>query len=184
MADMAATQPETTGEVGTRRDFLYLLTGATAAVGTAALLWPLVDSMNPSADVLALGSIEVDISGIDEGMRVTAKWRGKPIFIDHRPPAEIEEARSVDVAGLRDPQTDEERTIKPEWLVVIGICTHLGCVPLGQGANDTRGEYGGWFCPCHGSVYDTSGRIPQGPAPTNLIVPPYQFTSDDVLQIG
>jgi ubiquinol-cytochrome c reductase iron-sulfur subunit len=184
MADMAATGPAGAGEAGTRRDFQDLLTGATAAVGTAAMIWPLVDSMNPSADVLALGSIGVDLSGIEEGMRITATWRGKPVFIDHRPPAEIEEARSVDVSELRDPQTDEERTLKPEWLVVIGICTHLGCVPLGQGANDTRGEFGGWFCPCHGSVYDTSGRIRQGPAPTNLIVPPYQFTSDDVLQIG
>jgi ubiquinol-cytochrome c reductase iron-sulfur subunit len=184
MADMAATGSDTAGETATRRDFLYLLTGATTAVGAAALVWPLVDSMNPSADVLALGSIEVDLSGLDQGMRVTATWRGKPIFIDHRPPAEIEEARSVDVSTLRDPQTDEDRTERPEWLVVIGICTHLGCVPLGQGPNDTRGEYGGWFCPCHGSVYDTSGRIRQGPAPINLVVPPYQFTSDDVLQIG
>jgi ubiquinol-cytochrome c reductase iron-sulfur subunit len=184
MADMAATETGTAREEGTRRDFLYLLTGATTAVGVAALCWPLVDSMNPSADVLALGSIEVDLSGIEEGMRVTAKWRGKPIFIDHRTPAEIEAARDVDVASLRDPQTDEARTLKPEWLVVIGICTHLGCVPLGQGPGDTRGQYGGWFCPCHGSVYDTSGRIRQGPAPLNLVVPPYQFASDNVLQIG
>lgn len=184
MADMAATRPESAGETGTRRDFLYLLTGATAAVGAAALVWPLIDSMNPSADVLALGSIELDLSGIEEGMRVTAKWRGKPIFVDHRTAKEIEDARGVEVASLRDPQTDEARTVKPEWLVVIGICTHLGCVPLGQGAADPRGEYGGWFCPCHGSVYDTSGRIRQGPAPVNLIVPPYQFISDDVLQVG
>ena len=184
MADMAASQPETAGEVGTRRDFLYLLTGATAAVGAGALLWPLVDSMNPSADVLALGSIEVDLSGIEEGMRDTVTWRGTPIFVDHRPPEEIEEARTVDVSTLRDPQTDEERTQRPEWLVVVGICTHLGCVPLGQGSADTRGEFGGWFCPCHGSVYDTSGRIRQGPAPINLVVPPYEFTNDDTLQIG
>jgi ubiquinol-cytochrome c reductase iron-sulfur subunit len=184
MAEMAATRPDAAGEEGTRRDFLYLLTGATAAVGTAALIWPLIDSMNPSADVLALGSIEVDLSTIDEGMRVTAKWRGKPIFIDHRTPKEIEEARAVDVGTLRDPQADADRVRKPEWLVVIGICTHLGCVPLGQGAGDARGEYGGWFCPCHGSVYDTSGRIRQGPAPLNLLVPPYQFTSDDVIEIG
>jgi ubiquinol-cytochrome c reductase iron-sulfur subunit len=184
MADMAARGTETAGEEGNRRDFLYLLTGATTAVGVAALCWPLVDNMNPSADVLALGSIEVDLSGVEEGMRVTAKWRGKPVFIDHRTPAEIEEARAVDVASLRDPQPDEARTIKPEWLVVIGICTHLGCVPLGQGPNDTRGQYGGWFCPCHGSVYDTSGRIRQGPAPVNLAVPPYEFTGDDVLTIG
>ena len=184
MADMAATGPEDTGEAGTRRDFLYLLTGATVAVGAAAMIWPLVDSMNPSADVLALGSIDVDLSGIDEGMRITATWRGKPVFIGHRTPEEIEAARTVDVADLRDPQPDEERTLRPEWLVMIGICTHLGCVPLGQGAGDTRGEFGGWFCPCHGSVYDTSGRIREGPAPTNLEVPPYEFTSDDVIQIG
>ena len=184
MAEMAATRDEAAGEEGTRRDFLYLLTGATALVGTGALVWPLIDSMNPSADVLALGSVEVDLAGIEQGQRVTAKWRGKPIFIDHRPPKEIEAARSVDVNSLRDPQTDADRVIKPEWLVVIGICTHLGCVPLGQGQGDPRGQYGGWFCPCHGSVYDTSGRIRQGPAPLNLVVPPYKFTSDNVVQIG
>ncbi len=117
-------------------------------------------------------------------MRVTAKWRGKPIFIDHRPPKEIEEARAVDVSTLRDPATDADRVIKPEWLVVIGICTHLGCVPLGQAAGDPRGQYGGWFCPCHGSVYDTAGRIRLGPAPLNLFLPPYKFTSDDVIQVG
>jgi ubiquinol-cytochrome c reductase iron-sulfur subunit len=184
MADMAATRRDAASEEGTRRDFLYLLTGATVAVGTAALIWPLIDSMNPSADVLALGSIEVDLAGIEQGMRITAKWRGKPVFIDHRPPKEIEAARAVDVNSLRDPQTDAQRVIKPEWLVVIGICTHLGCVPLGQGAGDPRGQFGGWFCPCHGSVYDTSGRIRQGPAPLNLVVPPYKFTSDNVVQIG
>jgi ubiquinol-cytochrome c reductase iron-sulfur subunit len=184
MADMAATRRDAASEEGTRRDFLYLLTGATVAVGTAALIWPLIDSMNPSADVLALGSIEVDLAGIEQGMRITAKWRGKPVFIDHRPPKEIEAARAVDVNSLRDPQTDAQRVIKPEWLVVIGICTHLGCVPLGQGAGDPRGQFGGWFCPCHGSVYDTSGRIRQGPAPKNLVVPPYKFTSDNVIQVG
>ncbi|HEX3210904.1 MAG TPA: ubiquinol-cytochrome c reductase iron-sulfur subunit [Geminicoccaceae bacterium] len=181
---MAATRRDAASEEGTRRDFLYLLTGATVAVGTAALIWPLIDSMNPSADVLALGSIEVDLAGIEQGMRITAKWRGKPVFIDHRPPKEIEAARAVDVNSLRDPQTDAQRVIKPEWLVVIGICTHLGCVPLGQGAGDPRGQFGGWFCPCHGSVYDTSGRIRQGPAPKNLVVPPYKFTSDNVIQVG
>ncbi len=184
MAELAATRPESAGEEGTRRDFLYLLTGATVAVGAAALIWPLIDSMNPSADVLALGSIEVDLSSVEEGMRITAKWRGKPVFIDHRPPKEIEAARAVDVNTLRDPATDADRVIKPEWLVVIGICTHLGCVPLGQKAGDPRGQYGGWFCPCHGSVYDTAGRIRQGPAPKNLVLPPYQFTSDSVVQIG
>ncbi len=184
MAELAATRPESAGEEGTRRDFLYLLTGATVAVGTAALIWPLIDSMNPSADVLALGSIEVDLSGIEEGMRVTAKWRGKPIFIDHRTPKEIEASRAVDVSTLRDPATDADRAIKPEWLVMIGICTHLGCIPLGQKAGDPRGNYGGWFCPCHGSMYDTAGRIRQGPAPLNLVLPPYKFTSDSVITIG
>jgi ubiquinol-cytochrome c reductase iron-sulfur subunit len=184
MADMAASRREAAGEEGTRRDFLYLLTGATAVVGAATLVWPLIDSMNPSADVLALASSEVDLSGVEEGMRITVKWRGKPVFVDHRPQKEIEEARAVDVSTLRDPQTDAERVIKPEWLVVIGICTHLGCVPLGQKPSDPRGQYGGWFCPCHGSVYDTSGRIRQGPAPLNLSVPPYQFTSDEMIQIG
>ncbi|MGH6944488.1 MAG: ubiquinol-cytochrome c reductase iron-sulfur subunit [Geminicoccaceae bacterium] len=184
MAETAASHAEATAEEGTQRDFLYLLTGATAAVGTAALIWPLIDSMNPSADVLALGSVEVDLSGVDEGMRITVTWRGKPVFVDHRPKKEIEEARAVDISTLRDPQPDSARVIKPEWLVVIGICTHLGCVPLGQRPGDPRGPYGGWFCPCHGSIYDTSGRRRAGPAPKNLVVPDYQFTSDDVIQIG
>ena len=134
--------------------------------------------MNPSADVLALGSIEVDLSGIEEGMRITVTWRGKPVFIGHRTPAEIEAARAVDLAALRDPQPDEDRVVEPQWLVMVGICTHLGCVPLGQKAGDPHGDYGGWFCPCHGSHYDTSGRIRKGPAPRNLVVPEYEFTGD------
>jgi ubiquinol-cytochrome c reductase iron-sulfur subunit len=183
MAEMASSH-EHVDEEGTRRDFLYLLTGATVAVGTAALVWPLVDSMNPSADVLALAATEVDLSGIEEGMRITVKWRGKPVFIDHRTPAAIEEARGVDVDELRDPQPDDARVIEPQWLVVVGVCTHLGCVPLGQAPGDPRGDYGGWFCPCHGSHYDTSGRVRRGPAPINLVVPEYEFIDDSMIRIG
>jgi ubiquinol-cytochrome c reductase iron-sulfur subunit len=148
------------------------------------MIWPLVDNMNPSADVLALASTEVDLSAIEEGMSITVTWRGKPVFIRHRTPAEIEEARSVDVSALRDPQTDEERVEKPEWLVMVGVCTHLGCVPLGQKPTDPHGEYGGWFCPCHGSHYDHSGRIRKGPAPVNLEVPEYAFLDDTTIRIG
>jgi ubiquinol-cytochrome c reductase iron-sulfur subunit len=183
MAEMA-TSHEHVDEGGTRRDFLYLLTGATAVVGTAALVWPLVDSMNPSADVLALAATEVDLSGIEEGMRVTVTWRGKPVFIDHRTPEAIEQARAIDVEELRDPQPDNARVIEPQWLVVVGVCTHLGCVPLGQAPGDPRGDYGGWFCPCHGSHYDTSGRVRRGPAPINLVVPEYEFIADSMIRIG
>ncbi|HSA79176.1 MAG TPA: ubiquinol-cytochrome c reductase iron-sulfur subunit [Geminicoccaceae bacterium] len=181
---MAARGTDTAGEEGSRRDFLYLLTGATTVVGTAALCWPLVDSMNPSADVLALGSVDVDLSGIEEGMAITAKWRGKPVFIRHRTPAEIEAAREIELAALPDPQPDEERVIEPQWLVMVGICTHLGCIPLGQRPGDPHGDFGGWFCPCHGSHYDTSGRIRKGPAPRNLMVPEYEFTGESVIRIG
>jgi ubiquinol-cytochrome c reductase iron-sulfur subunit len=183
MAEMA-TSHERVDDEGTRRDFLYLLTGATAAVGGAALIWPLVESMNPSADVLALAATEVDLSGVEEGMRITVKWRGKPVFVDRRTPEAIDEARSVDVNELRDPQPDDARVIEPEWLIVVGVCTHLGCVPLGQKPGDPRGDYGGWFCPCHGSHYDTSGRIRKGPAPLNLAVPAYEFIDDSMIRIG
>jgi ubiquinol-cytochrome c reductase iron-sulfur subunit len=183
MADMAAGS-EHADEGGTRRDFLYLLTGATAAVGTAALVWPLVDAMNPSADVLALAVTEVDLSGVEEGMAITVTWQGKPVFIRHRTPEEIEEARSVDLSELPDPQADEERVLEPQWLVMVGVCTHLGCVPLGQSAGDPVGDYGGWFCPCHGSHYDESGRIRRGPAPRNLLVPEYAFIDDNMIRIG
>ena len=172
------------GEEGTRRDFLYLVTGATTVVGAAVLCWPLIDAMNPAADTLALASTEVDLSGIEEGMRITVTWRGKPVFISHRTPEQIEEARAVDLDELPDPQPDDARVIEPQWLVVVGICTHLGCVPLGQQPSQPHGEYGGWFCPCHGSVYDTSGRVRGGPAPRNLDVPEYVFTADNVIQIG
>jgi ubiquinol-cytochrome c reductase iron-sulfur subunit len=172
------------GGGGTRRDFLELVAWSTAAVGGAALVWPLLDSMNPSADVLALSSTEVDISQVAPGMAITVMWRGKPVFVRNRTPEEIEAARSVDVGSLRDPQPDEARVQKPEWLIVTGICTHLGCVPIGNKPTEGRGDYGGWFCPCHGSHYDTSGRIRQGPAPQNLLVPEYVFTSDTAIRIG
>ncbi len=169
----------------TRRDFLYLATGAVTAVGTAALIWPLIDNMNPSADVLALSSTEVDLSPIEVGQSITAVWRGKPLFIRRRTPDEIATARADDAADLRDPEPDEARVQKPEWLIVVGICTHLGCIPLGQMAADPRGDWGGWFCPCHGSHYDTSGRVRRGPAPTNLAVPdPLVYLTDTLIRIG
>jgi ubiquinol-cytochrome c reductase iron-sulfur subunit len=162
-----------------RRDFLFLATGAVGAVGVAAVAWPLIDQMNPDASTLALAAIEVDIGAIQEGQIVTVKWRGKPVFIRHRTPKEIDEAVNTPVSQLRDPQTDAERVKKAPWLIVVGICTHLGCVPLGH-----EGKYDGWLCPCHGSVYDTSGRIRQGPAPLNLEVPEYAFLSDTKVRIG
>lgn len=168
----------------TRRDFLYVATGAFAAVGVAGIAWPLIDQMNPDASALALASIEVDISNIEVGQSITVKWRGKPVFIRRRTEQEIAEAEAVNLDELRDPQTDEQRVIKPEWLVMVGICTHLGCVPKGQKVADEKGDYDGWFCPCHGSHYDTSGRIRLGPAPLNLEVPEYAFLSDDKIKIG
>ena len=172
------------GDDATRRDFLMLLAGGGAAVGAAALAWPLIDSMNPAADVLALSSTEVNISQIEAGQSVTITWRGKPVFIRHRTSDEIARANAIDSAGLRHPEEDEARVQKAELLVVVGVCTHLGCVPLGQKTGEVKGEYEGWFCPCHGSHYDTSGRIRKGPAPTNLEVPPYTFLSDSVIRIG
>ncbi|MFG3598173.1 ubiquinol-cytochrome c reductase iron-sulfur subunit [Bradyrhizobium sp. RDI18] len=166
----------------TRRDFLYVATGAVAAVGAAATVWPLVSQMNPDASTVAAGApIEVDLTPIAEGQDIKVFWRGKPIYISHRTKKQIEEARAVSVSSLPDPQSDEAR-VKPghdQWLVVVGICTHLGCIPIAH-----EGQYDGFFCPCHGSVYDTSGRIRQGPAPTNLAVPPYTFVSDTKIQIG
>jgi ubiquinol-cytochrome c reductase iron-sulfur subunit len=168
----------------TRRDFLTIAASAIAGVGAACAVWPLISSMNPAQDTLALSTVEVDIGPIQVGQRVTATWRGHPIFIDRRPDAEIKAAQAVDIKTLRDPQTDAERVKKPEWLIMVGVCTHLGCIPLGQKPTDPRGDFGGWFCPCHGSVYDTSGRIRQGPAPLNLIIPPYQFLTDTNIRIG
>jgi ubiquinol-cytochrome c reductase iron-sulfur subunit len=166
----------------TRRDFLYVATGAVAAVGAAATVWPLVSQMNPDASTVAAGApIEVDLTPIAEGQDIKVFWRGKPIFVSHRTKKQIDEARKVSIASLPDPQTDEARVKAghEQWLVVIGICTHLGCIPIAH-----EGLYDGFFCPCHGSQYDTSGRIRSGPAPTNLPVPPYQFVSDTKIQIG
>lgn len=168
----------------TRRDFLYLTAGAFGAVGAVSAIWPFVDSMNPAADTLALATVEVDLTPIKKGQAITITWQGKPVFIRHRKEDEIEKARSVNVEDLRDKETDEDRVQKPEWLVMVGICTHLGCVPLGQKEGEIKGDYNGWFCPCHGSHYDESGRIRKGPAPTNLPVPQYAFLNDTTLKIG
>jgi ubiquinol-cytochrome c reductase iron-sulfur subunit len=154
------------------------------AVGVAAVAWPMIDSMNPSRAVLALAQIEVDLSPIDEGMGITVTWRGKPVFVRHRTEEEIEAARNVDLNALPDPVPDTEIVEEAPWLVVVGICTHLGCIPLGNSPSEPRGEFGGWFCPCHGSHYDTAGRIRKGPAPTNLEVPTYSFVDETTLQIG
>lgn len=167
-----------------KRDFLYLSTAALAVIGTGYAIWPVINSMNPAADTLALATIDVDISAVEVGQAITVTWRGKPVFIRHRTEAEIAEARADDSANLPDPQTDEERTIVPQWLVMVGICTHLGCVPLGQQEGDERGDYAGWFCPCHGSHYDTAGRIRRGPAPLNLEVPEYVFLDDTNIRLG
>tara|TARA_Y100000590_G_scaffold95128_1_gene107824 strand:- start:3571 stop:4083 length:513 start_codon:yes stop_codon:yes gene_type:complete len=162
-----------------RRDFIFTASYTLGAVGVAGSLWPLIDQMNPDASVKALASTEVDISGIDKGQSITVLWRGKPVFIKRRTEEEIQKARQVDLKELPDPEKDEDRTKNPEWLVMLGMCTHLGCVPLGN-----KGEYDGWFCPCHGSHYDTSGRIRKGPAPTNLEVPKYEFISNSTIKIG
>ncbi len=167
-----------------RRDFIVVATYAMAGLGAAAVAWPLIDQLNPAADTLALANIEVDISKIAVGQSITVKWRGKPVFIRHRTADEIARANATDVANLRDPQVDKARAEKPEYLVLVGVCTHLGCVPLGQKTGEVKGDYDGWFCPCHGSHYDTSGRIRKGPAPTNLEVPPYDFLSDTLIRIG
>ncbi|MDP6804665.1 MAG: ubiquinol-cytochrome c reductase iron-sulfur subunit [Rhodospirillales bacterium] len=167
-----------------RRDFLLIATSVIGATGTALALWPFIDTMNPSADVLALASTEIDLLPIEEGQSITIVWRGKPVFVRRRTAAEIEEARATSLDALPDPETDEARAEKPEWLILVGICTHLGCIPLGQKSGDPRGEFGGWFCPCHGSHYDTSGRIRKGPAPENLARPPYAFLDETTLKIG
>ena len=190
--DLASTDTAAHPEP-TRRDFLYIATGAVAGVGAVLAAWPLVDQMNPDKAALALASIEVDVASVASGMSLTVKWRGKPVFIRNRTDKEISDAKAVALSDLKDPNarnanvkadaraTDDNRAApgKENWLVMVGVCTHLGCVPLGQ-----QGLYGGWFCPCHGSQYDTAGRIRQGPAPENLAVPKYEFTSDTVIRIG
>ena len=170
----------------TKRDFLKLLTGSAVAIGAASMVWPFVDSMNPARDVLALSSVDADLSSVVVGQGITIVWRGKPIFLRHRTPAEIKEAVDTPLSAMKDPATDAERVKAghQQWLILIGICTHLGCVPLGNKPTDPRGEFGGWFCPCHGSQYDTAGRIRLGPAPKNLVLPPYAFTTDTKIKIG
>lgn len=187
------THSEPLGEP-TRRDFLYLTTGMAGAVGVAAVAWPFIDQMRPDASTLALASIEVNVAALEPGMSLTVKWRGKPVFVRNRTPEEVQAANAVALGELKDPvarnanlPADAQATGvdrsggqgKENWIVMIGSCTHLGCVPLGQ-----SGEYNGWFCPCHGSVYDTAGRIRKGPAPENLAIPTFKFMSDTVIQIG
>ena len=162
-----------------RRDFLFTVSYTIGAVGIGAAVWPLIDQMNPDSSVKALASTEVDISAMERGKSITVLWRGKPVFIRRRTQEEISEARAVNLDDLKHPEKDEDRAKNPEWLVMIGVCTHLGCVPLGN-----KGEYNGWFCPCHGSHYDTSGRIRKGPAPTNLEIPKYEFVDNNTIKIG
>tara|TARA_Y100000590_G_scaffold134870_1_gene154297 strand:- start:3117 stop:3629 length:513 start_codon:yes stop_codon:yes gene_type:complete len=162
-----------------RRDFIFTASYALGAVGVGATVWPLIDQMNPDASVKALASTEVDISMIEPGQSITVLWRGKPVFIKRRTQDEIAKAKAVNLKELKHPEKDEDRAKNPEWLVMLGICTHLGCVPLGN-----KGEYDGWFCPCHGSHYDTSGRIRKGPAPTNLEIPKYEFVNINTIKIG
>tara|TARA_Y100001980_G_C14288464_1_gene120341 strand:+ start:66 stop:575 length:510 start_codon:yes stop_codon:yes gene_type:complete len=162
-----------------RREFIFTATYAVGAVGVGATVWPLIDQMNPDASVKALASTEVDISNVEIGQSITVLWRGKPVFIRRRTDEEIAKARDVNLEELKHPEKDEDRAKDPEWLVMLGVCTHLGCVPLGD-----KGEYGGWFCPCHGSHYDTSGRIRKGPAPTNMEVPKYEFVNNNTIKIG
>ena len=166
-------------ETGERRDFLFTASYALGAVGVGAAVWPLIDQMNPDASVKALATTEVDISNISLGKTITVLWRGKPVFIRRRTQEEISKAQNVNLSELIDPQKDEDRVKKSEWLIMTGVCTHLGCVPLGE-----KGDFGGWFCPCHGSHYDTSGRIRKGPAPTNLEIPKYEFVDNNTIKIG
>ena len=162
-----------------RREFLFTASYAVGAVGVGAVVWPLIDQMNPDASVKALASTEVDVSSVQSGKTITVLWRGKPVFIKRRTPEEIAEARAVKLEDLKDPQKDEDRVKNAEWLVMVGVCTHLGCVPLSD-----KGDYNGWFCPCHGSHYDISGRIRKGPAPTNMEIPKYEFVNSNTIKIG
>ena len=162
-----------------KRDFLIISTYAMAGIGAASVAWPLIDQMNPAADTLALASTEVDLSSLEEGQAITVTWRGKPVFVRHRTPEEIKLAKEVSLDEMRHPETDEERVPNEKFIVLVGVCTHLGCVPL-----DQKGDYNGWFCPCHGSHYDISGRIRKGPAPTNMEIPKYEFVSANTIKIG
>ena len=189
MANTASAHAPATAWAGdgeTRRDFLLYSTVAFGAVGTTMMVWPLVHSMNPAADTLALSTTEFSVAALEVGQGITVVWRGKPVFVRHRTQAEIDAARAVAASELSDPQADDERVQKDKekYLILVGVCTHLGCIPLGTKPMETRGEFGGWFCPCHGSHYDTSGRIRKGPAPLNLEVPPYTFLSDTTVRIG
>ncbi len=185
---MATAEELKAGEEGgvRRRDFINIAAASFAGVGAGVIVLPLINQMNPSADVLALASIEVDVSSIAPGSAIKTSWRKQPIFIRNLKPEEITAANAVDVSSLRDPQTLEERTKpnKENWLITMGVCTHLGCVPLGAAAGEIQGDFKGFFCPCHGSHYDTAGRIRKGPAPKNLQVPEYTFLSDTLVQIG
>jgi ubiquinol-cytochrome c reductase iron-sulfur subunit len=192
---MSASKPTHEAET-TRRDFIHILAGATAAVGGVGVLVPLIHQMNPDASVLALSTKEVDISALEVGQAIKVMWQGKPVFIRRRTAEEIRVEEETPIASLKDgdarnanlsgkmPATDADRVIKPEYIVVVGVCTHLGCVPLGTSQGEVRGDYGGWFCPCHGSHYDNAGRVRKGPAPENLPVPPYQFVTDTTIRIG
>ena len=186
MSDIPAIHADKELEDGSKRDFIFLATGATAAAGAAALAWPLVAQMGKAADTLAAGSIEIDLSKVAEGQQLKMLWRGKPVFVRHRTPAEIKSAETTDVSDCPDPEADQDRLIpdvngnlRPEFLVMVGVCTHFGCVPVGE-----AGDFDGWYCPCHGSHYDTSGRIRKGPAPKNMEIPPYVFVTENVIKVG
>ncbi len=181
MSDMAHAEIDSE-----KRDFIYLATGAVAAAGVASITWPLVAQMGKAADTLAAGSIEINLENIEEGAQLKTLWRGKPVFVRHRTSKEIAEAENVDMSSLPDPETDNARLvagpdgkINPKFLVMVGVCTHFGCVPVGE-----AGDFDGWYCPCHGSHYDTSGRIRKGPAPTNMEIPPYSYTANNVIKVG
>lgn len=182
----AATAPEAGADGVRRRDFINIAAVSFAGIGGLAVVWPLVRQMNPSADVLAESSTEIDVSAIQPGQSIKAVFRKQPLFVRNLTPAEIAEANKADVSSLRDPETLEQRTKpgKTNWLITMGVCTHLGCVPLGAAEGEPKGEFGGYFCPCHGSQYDTAARIRKGPAPKNLAVPPYEFSSDTVVKVG
>jgi ubiquinol-cytochrome c reductase iron-sulfur subunit len=186
MATKIDPAPDLTPSGDRRRDFIYIATGAFAAAGAATIVWPLVDQMAPSADVLAMASIDVDLASIKPGQAIKVSWRGKPVFARNLTAAEQAAANAVPVASLRDPQTLAQRTKpgKSNWLITLGVCTHLGCVPLGAGEGENRGPFGGYFCPCHGSAYDTAARIRSGPAPKNLEVPQYAFKTPTQVTIG